>query len=118
MASESTAEKSWVSDHSFSTTAQEKIIGGSTVPSSEGTFVVSLLFCNQTERMFAINGKGAQYCAETCTGTLIAPNTVITAAHCVWNKLSLGPMTVDGARMFVSIEHDWASVDFPSLVGQ
>ena len=53
----------------------QRIIGGSPTSSARYPYMVSL------QRMF-LSGEGFNYFAHVCGGTLIAPDLVLTAAHC------------------------------------
>jgi secreted trypsin-like serine protease len=58
------------------------IIEGQTAEVSEYPFVVSLMYCK-----YAVQGLS---CASYCSGSLIAPDVVLTAGHCVFNEEDSG----------------------------
>lgn len=41
-----------------------------------------------------------------CTGTLVAPNIVLTAAHCLYNKKTLRPFPVDDVLFIAGVRRD------------
>jgi chymotrypsin C len=53
-----------------------KIIGGTVAASGEMAEVVAMLVCSN-------DGTGSYSCTKLCSGTLVAPNLVLTAGHCV-----------------------------------
>ena len=53
-----------------------RVIGGSVAGPNDLAFVVALMSCTGTS------------CYRFCTGSLIAPNVVLTAAHCVRDRFS------------------------------
>jgi trypsin len=59
-----------------------KIIGGNVASASQLPEVVAFLTCQSS------NSSGGLSCYKLCSGTLIAPNVVMTAAHCVRSEFS------------------------------
>ena len=59
---------------------QNLMINGDDVAAkSEAPYVVALLQCS-------VQSDGKMYCGKFCTGSLIAPNVVLTAGHCVYSS--------------------------------
>lgn len=94
----STASAQSVGDHGVTPEANENIVTNHTVPPGVGNPATGANYANSPNVLdpVGINGIGQQIAfiqtspttagLSLCTGTLINPRTVITAAHCLYNN--------------------------------
>lgn len=90
------------SDSSVRTLAEgirRLMINGSASENSEFSFVVSILNCS----IFESETKFRSKCRHFCSGSLIAPDVVLTAAHCLISDSSANgaSMNLLGLRVLV-----------------
>jgi secreted trypsin-like serine protease len=90
---------------STSAEPKPKIVGGRVAARTEVPFLVSLMFCSDSQAL-------PSSCYSACSGSLIAPNVVMTAAHCVRPRIALykdESLSPDISNMYVLIGSDNAS---------
>jgi hypothetical protein len=80
--------------------ARRLIINGTPVTDTATSFTVSLMYCRDGGISSPI--LAGLYCAAFCSGSMIAPNVVLTAAHCLYDRNS-GRPTVPIERVHVLI---------------
>lgn len=86
--------------YSDSSPARRLIINGSPVTNIATSFTVSLMYCRDGSISSPL--LAGLYCAAFCSGSMIAPNVVLTAAHCLYDRNS-GRPTVPIERVHVLI---------------
>lgn len=85
-----------------------KVVGGTLQTQGSVPFVAALLICDSA-------GPGQLSCGQTCTGSLIGPNVVLTAAHCVrpaFVAMDSGALNTASSRYYVLLGS--ASISIPA----
>ncbi len=95
---------------SGSTSASQAIINGDQCPASTAPTALAILV-DATVDFSALGGGTQDITTVLCTGTLIAPDVVLTAAHCTdVNALTMGFGEVERAEFYVTFDPDLSAL--------